>query len=153
MGRRSSNDGASGPKLPAPSTIKNMRQPDDPRTHRCAWLHPVVEHLILTSPDDSFQGKPPLADPSLAYKRRRLVPVHQEAKTTHTKRCPDRHQDAKTTDRWEKGGRAHEDLEACNAPNFGVEFFFFLHSLNSGVTSLFPFLFANPYPFPKLYVV
>jgi hypothetical protein len=41
----------------------------------------------------------------------------------------------------------------CNAPNFGVEIFFFLHSLNSGVTSLFPFLFAKPYPFPKLYVV
>jgi hypothetical protein len=34
-----------------------------------------------------------------------------------------------------------------------LNFSFFLHSLNSGVTSLFPFLFAKPYPFPKLYVV
>jgi hypothetical protein len=41
----------------------------------------------------------------------------------------------------------------CNAPNFGVKFFFFLHSPNSSVTSLFPCLFAKPYPFPKLYVV
>jgi hypothetical protein len=54
MGRHSSNDGASGPTMPTPSTIKNMIQPDDPGTHRCAWLHPMVEHLILTLLDDSF---------------------------------------------------------------------------------------------------
>jgi hypothetical protein len=41
----------------------------------------------------------------------------------------------------------------CNAPNFRVNFFFLLHSPDSGVTSLFPFLFATPYTFPKLYVV
>jgi hypothetical protein len=42
----------------------------------------------------------------------------------------------------------HSDVR-CNAPNFRVKFFFLHHSPNSGVTSLFPFLFATPYPFSK----
>jgi hypothetical protein len=46
-------------------------------------------------------------------------------------------------------GRARERWPGprCNAPNFGVEFF--LHSPNSGVTSLSHFFSLKPHPFSK----
>jgi hypothetical protein len=53
------------PTLPMRSAIKNTRQLGNPRAHRRAWLHPVVERSVLPSSDDSFSMKPPLADPLL----------------------------------------------------------------------------------------
>jgi hypothetical protein len=41
-----------------------------------------------------------------------------------------------------RGGRG-----SVTPPILELNFFFLLHSPNSDVTSLFPFLFATPYPF------
>jgi hypothetical protein len=60
---------ALGPTLPVSSAIKNTRHPSDPGTHEHAWLHPMVEHSVLPSPDGSFLSKPLLANPFFAYKR------------------------------------------------------------------------------------
>jgi hypothetical protein len=62
---------ALGPHAARVVCHKEYKSVRRPRAHEHTWPYPMVERLVLPSPDGPFLRKPPLADPpSLAYKRR-----------------------------------------------------------------------------------